>query len=182
VGETLVAGFAVALFVSIPPGMNTALCVTSARQGVRNAVPVILGAAMTDIMYALLAAAGLIVFDPAGIAVAHLLEAGFCLIAAVLMWAYRAAPVPSRTAFGLALLNPGTAVLWLGLSATIVHPHDASSTALWAVGIGAGTTTWFSVLALASSRLHHRLTSRHTLLVQRSFALGLAVTATLLIA
>ena len=55
-------------------------------------MPVILGAATTDIIYALLAAAGLIVFDAAGIAVAHLLAAGFCLVAAVLMWAYRRQP------------------------------------------------------------------------------------------
>ena len=180
--ETLAAGFWIALLVSIPPGANTALCVTSARNGARRAMPVIFAAAATDVLYALLATGGLIVVDAANTMAAHFLAAVFCVIAAVLIWTHRAACVPPRAAFGLALLNPATAILWLGLSAmAAAHPQGPSATILWVLGVGAGTTTWFSGLAFASSRVHRQLAPSHTLMAQRSIAILVAITAILFV-
>jgi threonine/homoserine/homoserine lactone efflux protein len=180
--ETLVAGFGIALLVSAPPGANTALCVTSARHGARRAVPVILGAAATDIMYALLAAAGVMVVTQAGTLVVHLVAAVFCTIGAAFMWTQRAPSFGSRTTFSIALLNPATAALWFGLSAlAITHPHGLVPTASWVIGVGMGTTTWFSLLALASARAQHRLGPAQILLVQRVFAVALMTTALLLL-
>lgn len=180
---TLLTGFGIALLVSAPPGANTALCVTTARQGVRRALPVIFGAAATDVMYALLAAAGLMVATHAGTLVVHLLAAVFCIIGAALMWATHApAVVGSRTAFSIALFNPATAALWFGLSAlAITHPHGIFPTASWIIGVALGTTTWFSLLAIASSRAQRRLSSVQTQLVQRALAVALATTAILLV-
>jgi threonine/homoserine/homoserine lactone efflux protein len=141
-------------------------------------MPVIFAAAATDVLYALLAAGGLIALDTASTMTTHFLAAFFCVIAAALIWTHRAVSVPSRAAFGLALLNPATAILWLGLSAmTVAHPRGPSATILWVLGVGAGTTTWFSGLALASSRIHRRLTPGHTLMMQRSIAILVAITA-----
>lgn len=180
--STLVAGFGIALLVSAPPGANTALCVTTARQGVRRAVPVILGAAATDVMYALLAAAGLLVVTQAGTVIVHLLAAVFCTIGAVLMWAKRTPMVGSRTAYSIALFNPATAALWFGLSAmAIAHPRGLVPTASWIIGVALGTTTWFSLLALASSRAQRGLSSTQVQLVQRGLAIALATAAILLV-
>lgn len=179
---TLLAGFGIALLVSAPPGANTALCVTSARHGARRAVPVILGAAATDVAYALLAAAGLMVVTPVGSLVVHLIAAVFCAVGAVFMWIRCAPSLSSRTAFSIAFLNPATAALWFGLSAmALTHPHGLLPTASWVIGVGLGTTTWFSLLAVASSRAQHGLSSSRALLVQRAFALALAAAALLLL-
>lgn len=179
---TLVTGFGIALLVSAPPGANTALCVTTARQGVRRALPVIIGAAATDVMYALLAAAGLMVATRAGAVVVHLLAAVFCIIGAVLMWQKHVPTVGSRTAFSIALFNPATAALWFGLSAmAIAHPHGIVPTVSWVTGVALGTTTWFSLLAIASSRAQRGLSSAQAQLVQRTLALALATTAILLL-
>jgi threonine/homoserine/homoserine lactone efflux protein len=180
--NTLATGFVVALFVSVPPGSNTALCVTSARNGARGAVPVILGAAATDVLYALLAAAGLIASTTFSAVVAHWLAAVFCLVAAALLWTRRTASVNPRAAVCLALLNPATAVLWLGLSArTVAHPIGIAATIFWMLGVAAGTTTWFSVLAFASSRVHRPLSSDYKLIVQRSASVAVAAAAVMLV-
>jgi len=180
--DTLAAGFGIALLVSIPPGANTALCVTSARDGARKAAPVILSAAATDVTYALLAGAGLIAVGAADATLTHWLAAGFSFIAATLLWKRRTQPVSPRAAVGLAVLNPATAVLWLGLSAmAVAHPHGPSATFLWVLGVAAGTTTWFSVLAVVSSRMHRTLALHQKLAVQRCFAVLLAVAAVLFI-
>jgi threonine/homoserine/homoserine lactone efflux protein len=181
--DTLAAGFAIALLVSMPPGANTALCVTSARDGARRAAPIILSAALTDVTYALLAAAGVIAINSANATATHWLAAGFSIVAAGLLWKHGTRSISSRAAAGFALFNPATAVLWLGLSAmTATHPHGVSATVLWATGVAAGTTTWFSGLAILSSRMHRTLTLRQRLAVQRGFSVLLAAAAVLLIA
>lgn len=181
--NTLTTGFVIALFVSIPPGSNTALCVTSARNGARGAVPIILGAAATDAVYALLAAAGVIAATAVSTTIAHWMAALFCLVAAGLLWTHRIESVSPRAAVFLALLNPATAVLWLGLSEmTVAHPFGATATIFWVVGVAAGTATWFSILAVASSRLYRPLPSAYRLIVQRSVSVAVAATAVMLVA
>jgi threonine/homoserine/homoserine lactone efflux protein len=170
---TLLVGFGVALAVSIPPGANTALCIAVARNGARQAVPVIAAAAATDALYAVLAAAGILALNGISHDAVRYLAAGFCLVGAVLLWK-PGALLSTRTAVGLALLNPGTAALWLGLSAiTRVRPHGLGLL-FWVLGVVAGTTTWFSGLAIASAHIHRRVSNSGALLLRRVCA-GLLV-------
>lgn len=181
--NALASGFGIALLVSMPPGTNTVLCVTSARDGARRAAPIIVSAAAIDVVYALLATADIIAVAAVNVAVAHWLAVGFSLIAAVLLWTRRTNPVSHRAVIGMALLNPGTATLWLGLSTvSVMHLHGPVATTQWVLGVAAGTTTWFSMLAFASSRVHRTLTPHHGFLIQRFFAVLLVVSVTLLTA
>jgi threonine/homoserine/homoserine lactone efflux protein len=171
--NTLFAGFGIALLVSIPPGANTALCVTLARGGARKAIPIILGAAATDAIYAILAAVGILAVNTISVDATHWLAAAFCVLAAALLWLPRLQDVSGRTAIGLAVLNPGTASLWLGLSAFAVAHPKGLSLGLWVLGVAAGTATWFSGVAFASARLQRVLLPTQQLLLQRSFAIAL---------
>ncbi len=172
--HTLALGFGVALLVSIPPGANTALCIIFARDGVRRVAPIILGAAATDALYALLTAIGVITANNLNATFAHWLAAAFCVVAAVFLWSRRIDAISAPTAISAAMLNPATAALWLGLSALpVARPHGAVDLGLWVLGVAAGTTTWFSTLALLSARLHRIFTPNQGLVLERSFSIAL---------
>lgn len=180
--EALIEGFGMALLVSIPPGANTALCVTSARGGMRRAAPIIAGAAVTDATYAFLAGIGVLAANTLNMDVVHWAAAVFCVLAAVLLWTQRSEKLPSHAAVGVALFNPATATLWLGLSAlAIAHPHGSPGLTLWVLGVAAGTLSWFSALAFISAHLHQVLAPARSIFLQRAFALLLVVLATLFV-
>lgn len=133
-------------------------------------------------MYALLSAAGLMLIPRSGGFAVHVAAAVFCLTGAVFMWKRETSSPGSRLVFGLALLNPATASLWLGLSSmATAHPHGLVSTACWVFGVGIGTTTWFMLVALASSRAHRRFNPVQQLVLRRGFAAALAAAAVLLV-
>jgi threonine/homoserine/homoserine lactone efflux protein len=179
---TFSTGFEIALLVSLPPGSNTAYCVALARNGARKAMPIILGAAVVDAGYALLAAAGIIAAHTLSITLTHALTAAFLVIAAALLWPRFAPDVSGQTAVGLAILNPATAALWFGLAPLVfTHHRDPAHVGLWVLGVAVGTATWFSGVALASARLHRFLTPEQQVWVQRGFAILLTVSAGLLV-
>jgi threonine/homoserine/homoserine lactone efflux protein len=181
--NALITGFGVALLVSMPPGANTALCVASARGGMRRAAPIIAGAAATDATYAFLAGIGVLAANTFSGGLIHWAAAVFCLLAAALLWSERTESLSSQAAVGVAVFNPATAMLWLGLSTLVIaHPHGTPThLALWVLGVAAGTLTWFSALAFLSAHLHQVLAPARSLMVQRTFALFLVALAALFV-
>lgn len=180
---TLLAGFGIALLVSMPPGANTALCVSRARGGAWNAAPVVVSAAAVDSIYAVLAATGLVAAAGAiNSTLLHQLAAVFCLTAAIFLWRSSRSGLSARSVIGLAALNPGTMALWLGLSALAVAQPQGVGLLYWVVGVAAGTTVWFSAIAIASARLQQLLAPQHQVTVQRAFAAALCLPAVLLFA
>lgn len=106
-------GIALGLVVSIPPGPNTALCIDLACSGVRRAVPLITGAALTDAAYSLLAASGILILSQASSQALAYLAPCFLLGTAVLAWSPKS--LSGKMSASVALLNPATAAIWLSL-------------------------------------------------------------------
>jgi threonine/homoserine/homoserine lactone efflux protein len=154
---TLMAtGLALGLIVSVAPGPNSALCVNLACGGVRRAVPLITGAALTDAAYSLLAASGVLIASQASSDALALLTPCFLFLTAILCWS--PGSLSPKAAFGVAVLNPATAAIWLSLSS--VPALRALSTAdvlLRPLPVALGTAIWFTLLALATAKLKVRL-------------------------
>ena len=179
------SGLGVALAISIPPGANTAFCLSLARDGVRRAAPVIVGAAAVDAGYALMGATGAILQESADLDPLRWLGPVFMAVAAWLLWPReeRSPRAASRTAAGVAALNPATAVLWLSVTPHVgLGAGSALAPCLWVLGVAAGTAAWFSVVALLSSRLHRTLSPTSQQAAQRALAGLLGATALVLAA
>lgn len=170
----IVTGIALGFMVSIPPGPNSALCMSLASGGVRRAIPLITGAALTDAAYSLLAASGILFASRASSGVLSTLIPFFLLGAAILVWA---PGLPSgRAAVGIAVLNPATAAIWIGLSSLpAAHALSTSDLVLRPLPVAFGTATWFTLLALLAARASVRLRPEHTAWVRRLMAMGLGV-------
>lgn len=178
--STFAIGLALGFLVSIPPGPNSVLCVSLASGGLRRAIPLITGAALTDAVYSLLAASGLLLASQAGVHALEYLGPGFMLVMAALAWS--PALVPARVAATVPVLNPATAVIWVSLSSMpALQAPSLQEALLRSVPVALGTASWFALLAAASARACIRLGPGQTLLLQRSiaFLLGLAAVTTL---
>jgi threonine/homoserine/homoserine lactone efflux protein len=166
-------GIALGIVVSVPPGPNSALCVNLASGGVRRAVPLITGAALTDAAYSLLAASGILFASRASADLLSLLIPLFMLGAAILVWS--PAPLSAKAAVGIAVLNPATAAIWISLSSVATAPAPTASE-LWLrpLPVALGTAMWFTLLAVLAAKASVRLRPEHTAWMQRLLALGLA--------
>lgn len=163
-------GIALGLAVSIPPGPNTALCMNLACGGVRRAVPLIASAALIDATYALLAASGILLANQASSELLAYLAPCFMICVAVLTWSPRW--TSPGTAAGIALLNPATAAIWLALSSVpALRVLSLSDLLARALPVALGTAVWFTLLAVAASRLSHRIGTRRTASMQKAFGL-----------
>lgn len=172
--STLAIGVALGFIVSIPPGPNSLLCVSLASGGIRRAVPLITGAALTDAAYSLLAASGLLIASKAGVRALEYLGPGFILATAALTWF--SAVVPPRVVAAVPVLNPTTAAIWLGLSSVpAAQTLSLPEALLRPLPVAIGTATWFALLAAASARTGMKLGPGQTLLFQRSLACLLGI-------
>ena len=151
----LLTGTGMGLFVSVIPGLNTALCVQLARRGARAATPLVLTVVVSDFSYCLLSSLGLLALAHAHTAVLHWMGLLFPALAAGAIWP-RPQRRPRRWGYlALVAFNPSTLVLWMGLAALPGHPGERSVQAAGALALGAlvGSGLWFCALAQASARL-----------------------------
>lgn len=159
-------GVALGLAVSIPPGPNSMLCMNLACGGTRRTVPLIASAALTDAAYSLLAASGVLFASHASPALFAYLAPCAMIGTAALIWSPRWAS-PSAAA-GIALFNPATAAIWMGLSSApalrVLSPSDILARAL---PVAFGTAVWFTLLAVAASRFSRRIGPQHTANMQK---------------
>jgi threonine/homoserine/homoserine lactone efflux protein len=168
----LATGIALGFVVSLPPGPNSALCVNLACGGVRRAVPLITGAALTDAAYSLLAASGVLVASRSGAGLLAYLIPFFMLGAAALAWSPSA--LPSKAVVGIAVLNPATAAIWLSLSSVpSVQAISLPDLLMRPLPVALGTATWFTLLAVLAARTSVRLQAEQIVWMQRLLALGL---------
>jgi hypothetical protein len=167
--SSIAIGLVLGFVVSIPPGPNSALCVNLASGGVRRAVPLITGAALTDAAYSLLAASGILVASQAGIGTLQYVLPLFLLATAALSWFPDS--ISSKAAAVVPVLNPATAAIWLGLSSIpALQALSLPEALLRPVPVALGTALWFALLATASARASVSLGPRQTLLLQKSVA------------
>ena len=120
----LLEGAGLALLVACPPGATSALCLANAREGFKQAMHVILAAALVNGCCAALSEAGLYALAPAGELLGWLTVAALILTAAFL-WPRPRHRVSARAAVLLVVANPATASIWIALSATVrslAHP------------------------------------------------------------
>jgi threonine/homoserine/homoserine lactone efflux protein len=152
-------GLALGVVVSIPPGPNAALCVDLARGGVRRAMPLITGAALTDAAYSLLAASGVVIASRASSEALALLAPCFMLATAILLWA--PITISPRAAVGVAVLNPATAAVWLSLSSNpALQASSLPELLIRPLPVALGTAAWFTALAVVAAKLRVRLSPR----------------------
>lgn len=171
---SIAIGLALGLAVSVPPGPNSALCVNLASGGVRRAMPLITGAALTDAVYSLLAASGVLLASSADANALGYLIPGFMLVTAALAWSPGWVPAPAAAA--IPLLNPATAAIWLGLSSIpALQATSLTDALLRPLPVAVGTAIWFLLLATASAKISLGLGSRRAVLAQRSIACLLAL-------
>lgn len=167
-------GMVLGLAVSIPPGPNSMLCMNLACKGVRRAVPLITTAALTDAAYSLLAASGVLFAARADSALFAYLAPCAMVGTAALIWSPRW--TSPTAAAGIALFNPATAAIWIGLSSApalrVLSPSDLLARAL---PVAFGTAVWFTLLAVAASRFSRRIGPQHTAGMRKalSFTLGI---------
>jgi threonine/homoserine/homoserine lactone efflux protein len=109
--RSLLSGGALGILVSMTPGANTGLCVSMARDRLRNALPLIVAAGVTDCCYALLCSLGIlgaVRIDPGILAWLSVL---LLALAALLIWPARKQRIGALGAVGIVALNPSTAAL-----------------------------------------------------------------------
>lgn len=167
--NVVLTGMALGFVVSIPPGPNAMLCVNLACGGVRKAFPLITSAALTDAMYFLLAASGVLYASRASSELLAYLAPCFTIGAAALAWSPRwASP---RAMAGTAVLNPSTAAIWIGLSSLpALRALSLSDVLARALPVALGTAVWFTLLATATARFSRRLDPRHAVMLQKLLA------------
>lgn len=178
----LATGIALGLIVSIPPGPNSALCINLASGGIRRAMPLITGAALTDAAYSVLAASGILIASRASTDLLAYLTPAFMLGTAALAWS-PATTMSPRTGLGIALLNPATAAIWLSLSSVpAMRALSFPDLVLRSVPVALGTAAWFTLLAVLAARVSVRLSPGGTVRLQKllAFLLGAAGLASLL--
>lgn len=152
-------GIVLGVLVSVPPGPNAALCIDLARGGVRRAVPLITGAALTDAAYSLLAASGVLLASRASSGALAMLAPCLMIATAILLWL--PASISPRTAVGIAILNPATAAVWLSLSSSpALQTSSLPDLLVRPLPVAIGTAAWFTVLAVATAKLSFHLTPR----------------------
>ncbi|HVO55479.1 MAG TPA: hypothetical protein VMT37_13790 [Solirubrobacterales bacterium] len=148
---TLAIGLVLGFAVSIPPGPNSALCVSLASGGVRRAMPLITGAALTDAAYSLLAASGILLASRTGVETLRYLTPAFLFATAALTW--WPTSIPSRAFAAVPVLNPATALIWLGLSSVpALQALSLPEALLRPIPVALGTATWFVLLAVVSAK------------------------------
>jgi threonine/homoserine/homoserine lactone efflux protein len=154
----LPAGIVLGLGVSFAPGANTALCLSLARGGITKAMPVVVSAALTDCVYALLCLAGVLSALSMDAMFIGWLSVGFLAVAAVALWPRTDDPPRKTTAVAMAAFNPATAAIWLGLTSTTLSVSKAAPGHLLLLPLGAliGSAGWFFALAYVSSRVTSR--------------------------
>lgn len=171
---SIAVGLVLGFVVSVPPGPNSALCVNLASGGIRRAIPLITGAALTDAVYSLLAASGILVASRIGSGAFAFLVPAFMLLTAALSWSPNL--IPSGAAAAVPLLNPATAAIWLGLSSIpAVQALSLPEALLRPLPVALGTAIWFVLLATASAKLSVDLGPRRARLLQKAVASILAV-------
>ena len=100
------------------------------------------------------------------------------IVAATLAWP--STRIPSAAVACTALFNPGTAAIWLGLSSIpALHILSLGDVLARATPVAAGTAVWFTMLAIAATRLANRIGARSMLTVQRALSAALAVAGAL---
>lgn len=176
-----VTGIALGIVVSVPPGPNSALCLNLASGGVRRAVPLITGAALTDAAYSLLAASGILFASRASSDVLSLLIPFFMLGAGFLVWS--PASLSAKAALGIAVFNPATAAIWISLSSIpAAHEPSAAELLLRPLPVALGTALWFTLLAVLAAKASLRLRPEHATWMQRLLAVSLGVAGVLSLA
>jgi hypothetical protein len=79
-------------------------------------------------------------------------------------------------AASIALFNPATAAIWIGLSSApalrVLSPSDILARAL---PVALGTAVWFTLLAVAASRFSRRIGPRHTESMQKALSVTLGM-------
>lgn len=168
----LATGVALGLIVSIPPGPNSALCVNLASGGMRRAMPLITGAALTDAAYSVLAASGILIASSTSASLLAYLTPAFMLGTAVLAWS--PASLSARAGLGVAILNPATAAIWLSLSSLpAMRAFSFPDVVLRSVPVALGTAAWFTLLAVFAAKASVRLAPDRTAHLQKLLALML---------
>ncbi len=169
----IVTGIALGLIVSVPPGPNSALCVNLACGGMRRAVPLITGAALTDAAYSLLAASGVLIASQADVGILVYLTPCFMLVTALLAW--YPSSLPAKVGIGVALFNPATAAIWMSLSSmSALRALSLTDLLLRPIPVALGTAAWFTLLAAAAAKAGARLTPERTAWMQKLLASLLA--------
>lgn len=177
----IVTGIALGIVVSVPPGPNSALCLNLASGGVRRAVPLITGAALTDGAYSFLAASGILFASRTSAGVLSLLIPFFMLGAALLVWS--PASLSAKAALGIVVFNPATAAIWISLSSIpAAQTPSASELLLRPLPVAIGTAMWFTLLAALAARASVRLRPEHTKWMQRLLAVSLGAAGVLSLA
>ncbi|MGE5184745.1 MAG: LysE family transporter, partial [Acidobacteriota bacterium] len=138
---------------------NVAVMRAAERDGPRTAISTALGGGAADLAYATLATLGLarvLASRPEVVAVLRAVGGASLVGFGVALGRPRAVHVPRASGFpaGLAIVlaNPAALITWSLVCGAIA---DAPALARWAcvVGIGAGSTAWYVVVARASTRL-----------------------------
>jgi hypothetical protein len=176
-GVTFIAiGLALGFLVSVPPGPNSAVCVSLASGGARRALPLITGAAVTDAAYSILAASGALLLARSGIAALEFVVPAFMLGTAVICWSPDSAP--GKGAAFVPILNPATTAIWLGLSSLPwIRAMSLPEAMLRSVPVAIGTAIWFGLLAVATSRIGVQIRPGGVSSLQKFVAGALAVGA-----
>jgi membrane protein DedA with SNARE-associated domain len=79
-------------------------------------------------------------------------------------------------AAGIALFNPATAAIWIGLSSVpALHALSPSDVLARALPVAFGTAAWFTLLAVAASRFSRRIGPQHTTTLQQALSLILGI-------
>jgi threonine/homoserine/homoserine lactone efflux protein len=170
----IATGIALGLIVSIPPGPNSTLCFNLACGGMRRAIPLITGAALTDAAYSLLAASGVLIASRADASVLAYLTPIFMLGTALIAWS--PSSLPAKAGIGIALFNPATAAIWLSLSSVpALQALSPSELLLRSIPVALGTAAWFTLLAAAGAKAGARLTPERTAWAQKLLASLLAI-------
>jgi len=171
--DLFLTGITLGVVVSVPPGPNSALCIDLASGGVRRAIPLITGAALTDAAYSLLAASGVLVASQASSSLLGLLIPFFLLGAAILVWS--PGSLSTRAALGIAVLNPATAAIWISLSSVpAAHAPSVSELLLRPLPVALGTAMWFTLLAVLAAKASVHIRPMHAAWMRRLLALTLA--------
>jgi len=174
--DTIAMGLALGLIVSVPPGPNSILCLNLAADGIKRAAPLIAGAALTDAVYSLLAASGVLLSLQAGVGALAYLAPVFLIATAFL--ARSTNSLPARAGLAVTVLNPTTAAIWLGLSATPALRSPSLTELLLRPGLVAvGTAAWFLALATLAARVSIRLDASRTARIQQLLSALLAAAA-----